>query len=157
MRYCFLVSEEKKLPKKTVDGIGQALVAGDTWAEIRAGFKVSDRQILKAREVLSAQGWDVRKDLTKKLESVTNLAWEKILERLDRDECTMKDLTILAGVSSDKYFTALGQPTQRIQVVREDTTAIRDAIRDAIREAKPVNALECTTEDDNTTPALVIS
>ena len=106
---------------------------------------------------MSAQGWDVRKDLTKKLESVTNLAWEKILERLDRDECTMKDLTILAGVSSDKYFTALGQPTQRIQVVREDTTAIRDAIRDAIREAKPVNALECTTEDDKTTPTLVIS
>jgi hypothetical protein len=151
------VAEEKKLAKKTVEGIGQALVNGDTWKEIRAEFQVSDRQILKARERLSAQGWDIKKDLTKKLESVTNLAWEKILERLEEGELDNKSLTILAGVSTDKYFTAMGQPTQRVQVVREDTGAIRDAIRDAIREAKPVEALNCTQGESKTDPVLVIS
>lgn len=151
------MSAEKKLTRKTTEGIGKALVAGDTWKEIRAEFQVSDRQILKARERLSAQGWDIKKDLTKKLESVTNLAWEKILERLEEGELDNKSLTILAGVSTDKYFTAMGQPTQRVQVVREDTGAIRDAIRDAIREAKPVEALNCTKDQSKTDPVLVIS
>jgi hypothetical protein len=151
------VAEEKRLAKKTVEGIGKALVNGDTWKEIRQEFQVSDRQILKARERLSAQGWDIKKDLTKKLESVTNLAWEKILERLDEGQLDNKSLTILAGVSTDKYFTAMGQPTQRVQVVREDTGAIRDAIRDAIREAKPVNALSGTQGESKTDQVLVIS
>ena len=151
------MAEEKRLAKKTVEGIGRALVNGDTWKEIRAEFQVSDRQILKARERLSAQGWDIKKDLTKKLESFTNLAWEKILERLDEGQLDNKSLTILAGVSTDKYFTAMGQPTQRVQVVREDTGAIRDAIRDAIREAKPVEALSSTPGESKTDPVLVIS
>jgi hypothetical protein len=151
------VAEEKKLAKKTVEGIGQALVNGDTWKEIRAEFQVSDRQILKAREHLAAKGWDVKKDLTKKLESVVNLGWEKILERLEEGELDNKSLTILAGVATDKYFAAMGQPTQRVQVVREDTGAIRDAIRDAIREAKPVEALNCTKDQSKTDPVLVIS
>ena len=151
------MSAEKKLSKRTTEGIGKALVAGDTWKEIRAEFQVSDRQILKAREHLASKGWDVKKDLTKKLESVVTLGWEKILEKIDKGEATMKDLTILSGVATDKLFTAMGQPTQRVQVVREDTGAIRDAIRDAIREAKPVEALSSTQGESKTDPVLVIS
>ena len=146
-----------RLTKKTTEGIGKALIAGDTWKQIRSAFEVSDRQILKAREELSAKGWDVRRDLAKKLESVTSLAWEKILEKLDQGELDNKSLTIIAGVSTDKYFTAMNVPTQRVQVVREDTTAIRDAIRDAIREAKPVSALPSTTGTVEGEPALVIA
>lgn len=151
------MSAEVRLTKKTTEGIGQALIAGDTWKQIREDYQVSDRQILKAREELSAKGWDVRRDLAKKLESVTSLAWEKILEKLDRGELDNKSLTIIAGVSTDKYFAAMNIPTQRVQVVREDTTAIRDAIRDAIREAKPITALNSTTGNVETEPKLVIS
>jgi hypothetical protein len=151
------VSAEVRLTKKTTEGIGKALIAGDTWKQIRESYQVSDRQILKAREVLAAKGWDVRKDLARKLESVVSLGWEKILEKVDAGEATMKDLTILSGVATDKYFAAMNIPTQRVQVVREDTTAIRDAIRDAIREAKPVSALPGTTGAVDVAPALVIS
>mgnify|MGYP003629032859 FL=1 len=151
------MSKEVRLTKKTTEGIGKALIAGDTWKQIRSSFDVSDRQILKAREVLAAKGWDVRKDLARKLESVTSLAWEKILEKLDAGELDNKSLTIMAGVSTDKYFAAMNIPTQRVQVVREDTTAIRDAIRDAIREAKPISALPGTTGTVETEPTLVIS
>ena len=49
-----------RLTKKTTEGIGKALIAGDTWKQIRESYQVSDRQILKAREVLAAKGWDVR-------------------------------------------------------------------------------------------------
>ena len=106
---------------------------------------------------MAAKGWDVRRDLAKKLESVTSLAWEMILEKLDAGELDNKSLTIMAGVSTDKYFAAMNIPTQRVTVVREDTTAIRDAIRDAIREAKPITALTGTQEQSKTEPALVIS
>ncbi len=151
------MSAEVRLTKKTTEAIGQALIDGDTWKQIRERHQVSDRQILKARETLSAKGWDTRKDLAKKLESVTSLAWEKILEKLDAGELDNKSLTIMAGVSTDKYFAAMNIPTQRVTVVREDTTAIRDAIRDAIREAKPVSALHGTPESSKPEPALVIS
>ena len=88
---------------------------------------------------------------------MVSLGWEKILEKVDAGEASMKDLTILSGVATDKYFAAMNIPTQRVTVVREDTTAIRDAIRDAIREAKPVSALPGTTGTVETEPALVIS
>ena len=39
------MSAEKKINQETTEGIGKALVAGDTWKEIRAEFQVSDRQI----------------------------------------------------------------------------------------------------------------
>ena len=151
------MSAEVKLTKKTTEAIGQALIDGDTWKQIRDRHQVSDRQILKARESLAAKGWDTRKDLAKKLESVTSLAWEKILEKLDSGELDNKSLTIMAGVSTDKYFAAMNIPTQRVTVVREDTTAIRDAIRDAIREAKPVSALDCTSGAVEKDTKLVIS
>jgi len=151
------VSKEVRLTKKTTEGIGQALIDGDTWRNIRETYKVSNRQILKARETLAAKGWDVRKDLARKLEGVATMGWERLLERLDQDKLDDKTLSILSGIATDKYFAAMNIPTQRVQVIREDTTAIRDAIRDAIREAKPVSALPGTTGGVEVAPALVIS
>ena len=151
------MSAEVSLTKKTTEAIGQALIDGDTWRNIRETHKVSNRQILKARETLAAKGWDVRKDLARKLEGVATMGWERLLERLDQDKLDDKTLSILSGIATDKYFAAMNIPTQRVTVVREDTTAIRDAIRDAIREAKPVSALPGTPEQSKTEPALVIS
>ena len=151
------MSKEVRLTKKTTEGIGKALIAGDTWKQIRESYQVSNRQILKARETLAAKGWDVRKDLARKLEGVATMGWERLLERLDQDKLDDKTLSILSGIATDKYFAAMNIPTQRVQVIREDTTAIRDAIRDAIREAKPVSALPGTTGAVEVAPALVIS
>ena len=151
------MSAEVRLSKKVTEGIGKALIDGVTWRDIRTQFQVSNRQILKARETLSAKGWDVRKDLAQKLEGVVSMGWERLLERMDDDKLDDKTLSILTGIATDKYFAAMNIPTQRVQVIREDTTAIRDAIRDAIREAKPVSALPSTTGSVETEPALVIA
>jgi stress response protein YsnF len=86
---------------------------------------------------------------------VVSMGWERLLERMDDDKLDDKTLSILTGIATDKWFAAMNIPTQRVQVVREDTTAIRDAIRDAIREAKP--ALSGTTGTVETEPTLVIA
>lgn len=127
---------------KTSDERRQAIrtlvASGMKFKDIAAELKCSTHTIAAVREMDAEPIADESKVIARKWTNVAQMAVEQVSERLaGGEQATLKELTIVGAVATDKMVVLKGEPTARIAHERvEKYSELRKELEEAKAEAQ---------------------
>ena len=129
-------SDERRAAIRTL------LASGATIKSITEQLKCSCHTVTAVREMDAEPIGQEQQILARKWTNVAQLGVEQIQERLaEGEEITVKDLTIVSAIASDKLLVMKGEPTARVIHERADSPAeLKQMLTDMLAAAKEKEA-----------------
>ena len=127
---------------KTSEGrrtaIRSLLARGMTMAAIAEQMKCSPHTVAAVREMDAEPIADEQRILARKWTNVAQLAVEQVQRRLaDGEAASLKELTIVGAVASDKLLTLKGEPTARVLHEKVESVAeLKAVLAEALKLAQ---------------------
>ena len=137
-----------KLDPDTYHGITTGLIAGRTVADLSESYSVSPAtvSILRHRHFESIP--DHKRRLATKMGMAAERATDRIIEKLEKDEVTASQASVIAGICTEKALMLLDQqPVTVVKHISVKEDNIADVLDRLPRANVTLSAVETVSED----------
>ena len=137
-----------KLDTDTYQGIAAGLVAGRTVADLSESYGVSPSTVSVLRHRHFESIPDHKRRLATKMGMAAERATDRIIEKLEKDEVTASQASVIAGICTEKALMLLDQqPVTVVKHISVKQDNIADVLDRLPRANVTLSALETVSED----------